>query len=726
MKVTTEEQKINLRSIVLGFIIAEAIFILDSQLPFGVADEFLYVALVLIGLRSRSKGYILWSAFGGTALISIGFFFSPPGGELWKVIANRALAVFILWVTALLCLWQIRAEKKIREAREELEQRVKDRTVKLDEINELLRRESEFVELHKDIAVASNETQTVEKTLEYSLKRICLHAGWPVGHLYLTAERYSDQLVPAPIWYLEDPTQFETFRNITEMISFKVGEGLPGRVIASGKPAWIIDVTKDPNFPRSKHAKNIGVKAGFAFPIPIGDEIVGVMEFFSTQAVEPDGKMLEIMAQVGTQLGRVLERKRAEEENKLSHEQMRNLFRRLERESEFVELHKDIAVASNETQTVEKTLEYSLKCICAHTGWPVGHLYLTAEGYSDQLVPAPIWYLEDPTRFETFRNITEMTPFKTGEGLPGRVIASGKPAWIIDVTKDANFPRAKLAKNIGVKAGFAFPIPIGDEIVGVMEFFSTQPVEPDSKMLEIMAQVGTQLGRVLERKRAEEENKRSHEQLRNLYRRLELVREEERTRLAREIHDELAQVLTALKLEVSLLDKKLIKNGSSLQTNTQLMLQLIDTTIQAGKKLVMDLRPPLLDDLGLPEAIEWEAKEYERRTGIKCEVEMENNGFALDEERSTTLFRIFQETLTNVTRHAKADKVRIMLKYQKGLITLQVADNGIGISRKQIANLRSLGLLGIRERALVWGGKVDIMGVPNKGTTVTIHLNREI
>ena len=528
------DKKIDPRSIAIGVFIAAAIFNLDIQLPLGVADGVLYVALVLIGLRVRSKDYIVWSAVCGTALIAVGFYFSPPGGELWKVIANRALAVFTLWMTAFLCLWQVRAGKKIQEASDELEKRVKDRTSKLDEINALLQREREFVELHKDIAVASNETQAIKKTLEYCLERICAHAGWPVGHLYLTAE-----------------------------------------------------------------------------------------------------------------------------------------------------------------------------------------------SYSDHLIPAPIWYLEDPARFETFRNITEVTPFKAGEGLPGRVIESGEPAWIIDVTKDPNFPRANQAKDIGVKAGFAFPILIGEEIVGVMEFFSTRAVQPDDKMLAVMAQIGTQLGRVLERKRSEEEIKGSREQLRNLYHRLELVREEERTRMAREIHDELAQVLSALKLEVSLLDKKLIKNDSSLQPTTQMMLELIDNTIQTGKKLVMDLRPPLLDDLGLPEAIEWQAREYEKRMGIRCEIELEKNCFQLDKERSTTLFRIFQETLTNVTRHSKANKIQIQLKDENGVITLQVADNGIGISEEQIASPRSLGLLGMRERALVWGGKIVILGTPNKGTTVTIQLNRE-
>ncbi len=299
-----------------------------------------------------------------------------------------------------------------------------------------------------------------------------------------------------------------------------------------------------------------------------------------------------------------------------------------------------------------------------------------------------------------------MTPFNAGEGLPGRVIASGKPAWIIDVTKDSNFLRANLAKNIGVKAGFAFPILIGDEIVGVMEFFSSEAVEPDGKLLEIMAQVGTQLGRVLERKRAEEEIMRSQKQLRDLYHRLELVREEERTRMAREIHDELAQTLTALKLEISLLDKKLKKNDPTLRSCTQMMLEVLNTTIQAGKKLVMDLRPPLLDDFGLPEAIEWQAIEFEKRTGIQCDIDFGKNYLVLDKDRSTTLFRIFQETLTNVTRHAKADKINISLTESNGDVTLQIRDNGIGISKKQISNLRSLGLLGIRERALVWGEKL--------------------
>lgn len=650
----------------MGIFIAAAIFILDTQLPLGVADGVLYVALVLIGLRSRSKKYILWSTVCGTTLIATGFFLSPSGGELWNVLTNRALAVFTLWMTALLCLWQVRVEKKLREASDEQEQRVRDRTAKLDEINELLRQESGFVELHKDIAVASNETQAIEKTLEYCLKRICAHAGWPVGHLYLTAEPYSYQLVPAGIWYLEDPARFSTFRKITEATPFKTGEGLPGRVIASGKAAWIIDVTKDPNFPRAMHAQKIDVKAAFAFPVLIGNEIVGVMEFFSSKAAELDSKMLEIMEQMGTQLGRVLERKRAEED------QQKLLGSLKERVKELTTMY-GVANLVSTSKTMHEALE------------KIGSFIIPGMQFPD-ITQVKINYDYHKYRSGIFKE----TPWK----LSGDIVIQGKSHGSLDIYYTQQTASANDDPFLNEER---------DMIAGL------------ARLLSVAG----------ERLQAEEEIRRSREQLRNLYHRLELIREEERTRMAREIHDELAQVLTALKLEVSLLDRKLLKNTPSLQSYTQMMLKLIDTTIQTGKKLALDLRPPLLDDLGIGEAIEWEAREYERRTGIKCEVEMNKNGFELDKERSTTLFRIFQEALTNVTRHAKADAIHIKLTDENDRITLQVADNGIGISKKQLANLKSLGLLGMRERALVWGGKVDIIGVPNKGTTVTIHLNRE-
>ena len=176
----------------------------------------------------------------------------------------------------------------------------------------------------------------------------------------------------------------------------------------------------------------------------------------------------------------------------------------LHQKTAFIQLLQEIAVAANESLTIENAMQVALDKLCAHTGWPVGHVYLLADDNTGELVPSTIWHLEGGKRFETFRKVTEATRFDRGVGLPGRVLASGKPAWIIDVTKDPNFPRAKLALKIGVKAGFAFPVLIGKEVVAVLEFFSQEAIEPDNSLLEVIAHIGTQLGRVIERKRAEE------------------------------------------------------------------------------------------------------------------------------------------------------------------------------------------------------------------------------
>ena len=183
----------------------------------------------------------------------------------------------------------------------------------------------------------------------------------------------------------------------------------------------------------------------------------------------------------------------------------------LQQKTAFVQLLQVVAVAANEAVTIEEAMQICLDNVCAHTRWPVGHVYLPAEDSSGELAPTTLWHLENPKQFETFRRVTEATRFALGVGLPGRVLARRKPAWIIDVTKDPNFPRAKLAKDIGVRAGFGFPVLVGTEVVAVLEFFSHEAVEPDKPLLEVMAHIGTQLGRVIERKQAEEERQRARE-----------------------------------------------------------------------------------------------------------------------------------------------------------------------------------------------------------------------
>ncbi|MEQ9618315.1 MAG: ATP-binding protein [Deltaproteobacteria bacterium] len=191
-------------------------------------------------------------------------------------------------------------------------------------IRELYERQEEL-ELLQLIAVAANESSTTEEAIRVAVNKVCVHTGWPVGHAYMLG-RDSDELIPTSIWNSESAQQFETFRKITEITHFTPGVGLPGRIFVSGKPEWIVDVTKDSNFPRAKQAQDIGVRAGFGLPVLVGSEVVAVLEFFSTDALEPDERLLEVMSHVGTQLGRVVERKRAEETLRESEERFRTIF----------------------------------------------------------------------------------------------------------------------------------------------------------------------------------------------------------------------------------------------------------------------------------------------------------------------------------------------------------------------------------------------------------------
>ncbi len=223
-------------------------------------------------------------------------------------------------------------------------------------------------------------------------------------------------------------------------------------------------------------------------------------------------------------------------------------------------------------------------------------------------------------------------------------------------------------------------------------------------------------------KRSEQKLTESGEQLRNLTAHLQAVREEERKRIAREIHDELGQALTALKMDLFWLGRRLPEANTAVHDKTRSMLNLLEETARAVQRISCELRPGLLDDLGLQAAMEWQAKEFEERTGIPCELSLYSGNGSLDQERATTVFRIFQETLTNVIRHAEATRVQVSLEKQDRCLVMTVQDNGKGIREKQITDPRSLGLIGIRERIRRWGGTVGIRGRSGQGTTVRVRI----
>lgn len=227
---------------------------------------------------------------------------------------------------------------------------------------------------------------------------------------------------------------------------------------------------------------------------------------------------------------------------------------------------------------------------------------------------------------------------------------------------------------------------------------------------------------IAERKRAEEELRRSEENLRALAARLESVREEERTRIAREIHDELGQVLTGLKMDLTWVAKHLPSKQNALNQKIESMFDLIDETVNTVRRISSGLRPEALDQLGLAAAIEWQLRDFQMRTGIRCKLTMPEKPVNPDEERSTALFRIFQELLTNVARHANATKVEVSLRTDGQSLNLEVQDNGKGIAEEDINSPHALGLLGMRERAFPFRGRFEIRGARGKGTKATVSI----
>ncbi len=225
------------------------------------------------------------------------------------------------------------------------------------------------------------------------------------------------------------------------------------------------------------------------------------------------------------------------------------------------------------------------------------------------------------------------------------------------------------------------------------------------------------------RKRAEETLLKSHEQIRNLSIHLLSVREEERTKIAREIHDRLGQMLTAIKMDLFWLNKRLQYLKNNVLTEKVIStINLVDNTLQTVKQISAQLRPAILDDQGLVAALAWEVEEFKKRLEIECRLKTSPENIDIDSDRATVIYRITQEVLTNVARHAQASKVEVNLSYDSGYIFLEVGDNGVGITEDQQLSPKSFGLLGIRERALQYGGELDICGVKGKGTIIKVTL----
>ena len=228
---------------------------------------------------------------------------------------------------------------------------------------------------------------------------------------------------------------------------------------------------------------------------------------------------------------------------------------------------------------------------------------------------------------------------------------------------------------------------------------------------------------ITDRHRAAQEIAHSREELRALAARLESVREEERTRIARELHDELGQALTGLKLDLAWMERRLSRHSpSDLGQRCASLLDRLDQVMVQVRRIVTELRPSVLDQLGLADAIEWLAQDFAARTNVGLDLHIDCACELPPDAMASAVFRMLQEALNNVAKHANASRVRIALRTDAAWLYLDVSDDGRGITREEQRGLHSLGLLGLRERAIAWGGTVTVTGDARSGTTVALTL----
>lgn len=540
------------------------------------------------------------------------------------------------------------------------------------------------------------------------------------------------------------------------------GIGSTWKVITTGEPVFYEDASH-PSTPVGPAGKALGQRAILSVPVKSDDETIGVIHFSSFEKTFFSQHELDFLFSLGSQIGTAIAKAKMCEEMRRREEELKRSFIQLSRKNLYE------TIISAVTQSVHKSI--ALQDVLENAVDTMSKNIDTADNVSIYLVE------DEEAVLKSYRGypdwwVGRVRRIPYPQGFTWKTIIEGKLTYCADVDGDTVIGAA--GREMGTRSYASMPIHFSGKTVGAININSLKKNafdEEELKLLEIVArQIETAinnarraealwqseealrkskdeleikveertaelrnanerlLAEVAERKRKEEEVKNSRKKLRALAARLQSVREVERRQIAREVHDELGQVLTGLKMDVSWLGTRLSKIHNQTQPldplmdKTRAMADLIDTTVDVVHRIATNLRPGMLDSIGLIAAMEWQAQEFQKRMGIECEFISWIESVNLDEERSTAVFRIFQETLTNVARHADAAKVNVRLKEDAGEIVLEVEDNGRGIRRKEISDPKSLGLLGIRERALLFGGEISFRGRRGKGTTVTVRV----
>jgi signal transduction histidine kinase len=375
------------------------------------------------------------------------------------------------------------------------------------------------------------------------------------------------------------------------------------------------------------------------------------------------------------------------------------------------------------------SLEIVLRRVCERTRWTIGQAWVVSHD-GNWLECSPAWYC-GVASLERFRTASADIRFRSGEGLPGRVWASGQPAWIRDVTDDSNFPRASTAREVGLRGALAIPIVAKGKVVAVIEFFVQEPRQEDERLTKLIATVAAELDLALERKLAEDSLREqeamlrlSFERIQELAGRLMIAQESERGRIARELHDDINQQIAALSLALSRLQRRVgLEDKATLETSLERLQQRTIDLADSIRRLSHDLHPGVLQQVGLTAALESHCAEFQEQHGIDVEFGTAEDLTAVRPDAALCLFRAAQEALRNVAKHAGARHTRVELSRENDELTLTIVDDGKGFDATRVRRAGGgLGLLSIEERARLLHGTVRIETGVERGTMVRVAI----
>lgn len=686
-----------------------AVFSFDLLMPLGVAGGVPYVIAVLISLRARRHKLTLRVSVGCSLLTLVGLVLSPPGNLLWMVLVNRGLALFVIWVTAGLGMWWMTAERTHRRS---------DMLYR-----SLFQHSNDGLILHREDGTVIDANPKACELLGYTLsefRELKVHDLHPTNiseifagnvqrlrskervYLAIDFKRKDESVFPAEIsagLFDMNGEQFviAAVRDVTERVQAQQQLGRERELyetLFQESPGMYVVTRNQAGTPivercNERFLRTLGWAADEVVGRPLSDfytpasresltsygyrqALQGVFVDEERELVTRDGRVIATIARAvpvtdahGKVIGTrglfvdITERKRVEEALRESEGMTRRI----------IETSPDAVLMVNSDRCIilvnrraEQIFGYSREEMLGES--------------IDMLVP------------ERYRD------------------AHARHGADFTATPHVRTMSASMELAGRRKDGSTIPLEIG-----------LSPIETRDGLCVISL-----VRDISKRKQAEETLRRSHADLRALAARLHHVREEERAKMARDVHDQLGQALTGLKMDLSLLRRHLPKDSTALQEETGSMQAACDATIEMVRNVAQELRPSVLDSHGLAAAIEWEVRQFQERSGIACELDIKAEVAGVDSNRAITVYRILQEALTNVVRHAQATRVQIELEQTNETLVLHVQDDGGGFIEGEEPGSRSLGIVGMRERAIAWGGEVTIGSAPGKGTMVSLRM----